>query len=136
MFDVEAGSWSHGPVGTTPTPLYGHCSARGQEKIFIIGGLNSNTNYLSSTFTFSPSTMQWEVEGDLQQARVHHACAGLGGGVVVAGGRISGEYLDSVEWWDPTDRRWSMLGRLVVAREYHSLSVMITTLLYLTLTTS
>ena len=72
--------------------------------------------------------MQWEVEEELQEARVHHACAGLGGGIVVAGGSVSGEYLDSVEWWDTAARSWTSLGRLVVAREYHSLSVIMITL--------
>ena len=103
--------------------MYGQCSVRLGEKIFLVGGLNSNTNYLASTYSFSPDSGEWRVEQDLQQRRVHHACAGLDGGILVAGGSVSGEYLGSVEWWSPVTQSWQWAGELKVPREYHSLSV-------------
>ena len=132
-FDVDTEEWSHGPVGTctTPVPMYGQCSVRLGEKIYLVGGLNSKTNYLASTFSFSPASGQWTVEQNLQQARVHHACASLGGGILVAGGSISGRYLDSAEWWNPATQTWQWAGQMMVPREYHSLSVRINSLIEL-----
>ena len=128
-FDVVTETWSHGPIGTTPVPVYGHCSVRVAEKIYLIGGLNSKTNYMASTYSYSPSDGVWVVEDDLNYARVHHACAGFDGGIIVAGGSVSGEYLASTEWMNPLTMAWEYLGQMQVPREYHSISVTVTELL-------
>jgi len=118
-FDVAKEVWSHGPVGTTPHPVYGHCSVTFKNKLYLLGGVNDD-GYLATLHGLDPREWAWTQEQSMAQARVHHACAVHKYGILVSGGSYSGEYLATVEWWDGSV--WSSAGSLRVARDYHSMS--------------
>ena len=73
--------------------------------MLVAGGINSNTQYLSSTALYDPTSGTWTATGSLGTARDNHTATLLPSGkVLVAGGEGKNPHfyvIASAELYDP-----------------------------------
>ena len=96
-------------------------------KVLVTGGLDSNSNLLSSAELFDPMSGIWTPTGDLTTARAVHTATLLPNGkVLVAGG--SGDSgngnLASAELYDPASGTWTPTGDLTTAHSAHTATLL------------
>ena len=88
--------------------MAGMCAVKySSERIFVIGGSDSNGNYLDSVWIFNPKNNFDYITGPLlKNKRGFHGCSLMKKGqatlIVIAGG-YNGNYLSSVEILDPSN---------------------------------
>ena len=97
------------PGKELPAPMYGMCAVKySSEKIFVIGGAESNFDSLDSVWIFNPRNNFNYIKGpSLKIKRDSHGCALMKKGkntlIVVAGGVNENVPLSSVEILDPSN---------------------------------
>ncbi|MBL0141429.1 MAG: VCBS repeat-containing protein [Betaproteobacteria bacterium] len=137
LYDPATGSWS--PAGNMTAARSGHTAtllgpglapARGNQgsgsgQVLAAGGVvrsGASSTYLATTETYDPATNSWTAAGPMIAARTGHTASivGLGGDVIVVGGRNAGGKLNGVERFNPGTRTWSPIASLATARSEHT----------------
>ena len=92
----------------------------GQEGIYVAGGRDTSSSYLSSAEFFNPQLDIWQEIASLTTRRGYSSMTKLGADLIVSGGRNDLDYLRSVEMWNGSS--WVELDdqRLEVGREGHA----------------
>ena len=105
------------PGKELPKPMYGMCAINySSEKIFVIGGGDSNHDSLDSVWIFNPRNNFNYIKGpSLKIKRRYHGCALMKNGkntlIVLAGGFDENDvFLSSVEILDPSNdnNQWTL----------------------------
>ena len=97
------------PGKKLPIAMRGMCVVKySSEKIFVIGGSDSNVNRLDSVWIFNPKNNFDYITGPLlKTGRAYHGCALMKKGqttlIVIAGGENGYDVLSSVEILDPSN---------------------------------
>ena len=92
---------------------------RERPRLVVIGGHNSDGEFLNSLERYDPSTNAWEEEAvaPMATARESHAVAVLDGKLYTVGGRNDdGGRLSSVERYDPAVGAWEAVAPIAAAR--------------------
>lgn len=109
-----------------PYPRVGMCSARIEDRIYLIGGAQGlqgrsigNLRGTSTVQAFNFETMTWETNiAPLETPRVYASAVALGDSIYVMGGADSlGNVLSSVEVYDPSANKWHYTTSMKLARK-------------------
>ena len=89
LITINPPSTRYGP--TLPKGLYSHCSVIIRDKIFVIGGRNSNGHGFKETLMIDVATREITNGPDMHFARKYHACTSYmnekgENGILVVGG--------------------------------------------------
>lgn len=109
IFDAAANAW----VLSTPllAPRWGHVAVTGHDgTIYVIGGHDSNDNFLASVEAFDPNANTWKYVASMNIARDGMAAVtGLNGKIYVIGGGTGPAMLtNTVEIYDPATDLWTI----------------------------
>jgi len=95
-------------------------------RILVVGGYDSNNDYLAHAEIFDPNTGVFRESAPLRVPRAGHTATRLSDcRVLVVGGVGSGwTFLSSAEIYDPETGQWATAGALRTARESHTATLM------------
>ena len=114
VWEPSSGAWRSLPGMGTPREQSSGCLMSG-DRFAVFGGQNDVDGSLGilgscQTLVLDNGAERWEPLPHMQEARAAFACAAVGGGVVVAGGRHSGNTkLSSVEVYEEATGVWRRL---------------------------
>ncbi len=97
------------------------------DKVLLVGGDNSLTNFLSTVELYDPPTDAWSATAPLANGRSFHTATLLPNGeVLVVGGfgGAPGMNLASAELYNPGTDTWSSAGQLHTARRAHTATLL------------
>ena len=92
-----------------------------QGEIYMFGGYNKNSHWLTSIEKYSPATKTWNQITNMYDARKHFCVCAFMNGMFVIGGQKNGStpILDSCLEFDTKSYKWKSGGRMNQAR-YHA----------------
>ena len=119
-YSFATGAWSGVRAIPETREMYCVCAFAGQ--IFVFGGMNKKSNFLSSFVKFDAKSNGWEA-GEMSEERVSAACAVFQGRVVVSGGFDLDSYPASrhVQAYDHFSRSWAPMPDMMEARRDHAM---------------
>lgn len=105
-YDTGNNGWSY--VADMPTPRSGPVAVRGKDgKIYVMGGLGNNCQWLSTVEVYDPKTNTWEKKVDMPTPRgAFSAVADSNGKIYVIGGVSIWDSIENVEIYDPLTESW------------------------------
>jgi MYXO-CTERM domain-containing protein len=123
LWDPALGRWSStGSLSTARTGATVTLLPSGL--VLVVGGYDSNFNFLASAELYDPATGQWFPAAALAKGRFLHTATLLPSGkVLVTGGEGAEGYLTTSELYDPATG-WSSTAPLSVARQAHSATLL------------
>ena len=94
--------------------------------VLVAGGIDVNTNTLSSAELYNPATGTWTNTGSLNTARNWHTATLLTNGLVlIAGGEdVNGNAIASSELYNPATGTWTTTGSLNTPRFTHTATLL------------
>jgi len=133
-YDPATDEWKE--LASMPTKRGAAAAAVANGKIYVTGGANSLAgvtengihparphNVVATVEEYDPATNTWKTVRSMLVARNHHAAAGVGDKIYVAGGRIGAAFISSasnnidlVEMYDPATDLWTPRTRMPTAR--------------------
>jgi len=133
-YDPATDEWKE--LAPMPTKRGAAAAAVANGKIYVTGGANSLAgvtengihparphNVVATVEEYDPATNTWKTVRSMLVARNHHAAAGVGDKIYVAGGRIGAAFISSasnnidlVEMYDPATDLWTPRTRMPTAR--------------------
>ena len=103
---------------------YVHCCHvgvfEGQEGIYVAGGRDTSSSYLSSAEFYNPQLDIWQEIASLSTGRAWSSMTMLGGDLIVSGGGYDDHYLSTVETWNGSNWVESDDQRLEMGRTYQA----------------
>ncbi|XP_005997689.1 kelch-like protein 23 isoform X1 [Latimeria chalumnae] len=112
-YRLDLNEWSI--VTTTPHPEYGLCSVPLNNKLYLVGGQTTITDY------YDPEKNEWKQMAQMMERRMECGAAVLNGCIYLTGGYSysKGAYLQSIEKYDPEQDKWEIVGNLPSAMRSH-----------------
>src|SRR5206468_8570873 len=121
---APAGSGGFNSTGSMNVARVNHTATLlSNGEVFVAGGNNNSTGYLSSAELYNPSTGKWTLTGNMTIARTGHEAVLLPNGeVLVAGGLdpnacCGASPLASAELYNPVTGSWTATGSMTTGRE-------------------
>ena len=103
------------------TPRYGPGVAALDGKIYAVGGINNDDDYLSSAEVFDLQTNAWTKLAPMRSRRKGFQLVAAQSKLYAVGGETSGgATLSSVEVYDPRQNCWEAAAPLPSPRVYHA----------------
>jgi len=95
-------------------------------KVLVAGGVDDNSNSLSSVELFDPASASFASAGDMTTPRSYHTATPLGNGkVLIAGGcNAPGTCLASAELYDPSNGSFTATGNMIDVRWGHTATML------------
>ncbi|KAJ1624041.1 hypothetical protein T492DRAFT_912080 [Pavlovales sp. CCMP2436] len=122
-FSVGTRQWTrHKCSGASPSPRYGHAACRVAESMYVLGGIDSNTDSLKDLWEYAFDTRAWtqvvSSGGCLPYQRDGHSLVPLGNRLALFGGcdDVTGSYDPVLRCFDLQQRRWSGLAAAGLAK--------------------
>lgn len=120
IYDPSANGWTSASSATPPASL--PTSARGlaavglNGKVYVVGGVDTSSNILSTLQIYDPSTNTWVTGAAMPTARSGLATAMVGGKIYAVGGSSASGPLGTLEVYDPSTNAWSPGAAMPTAR--------------------
>lgn len=94
-------------------------------KIYVIGGEDSQKNYLNSIEMYDPETNTSTIKASMSNARSNFTAVVLNGKIYAIGGYDgSGTYINSIEEYDPSTDTWTTKTPMNYSRSKHEAVVL------------
>jgi len=101
-----------------PSPRQGMAAAVLENKIYVIGGSETEMHGLTVVQAYDVQQDEWETNIDpLNVARTNSAAVFFEGKVYVFGGRDHNQIISEVEMYDPLSNQWTVVSQLPTPRE-------------------
>jgi N-acetylneuraminic acid mutarotase len=95
------------------------------DKLYVVGGMDSTHTKLSSMVCLDPLTGEWDVVAPMSTARCNHGVAVVDGKIYVVGGwDATSTKLGSAECFDPLTGQWSVMAAMTTARAYAAVAAL------------
>lgn len=119
-FNLETLSWETN-VAPLETPRVFACAVAMDDSIYVMGGVDSLGNVLSSVEVYDPSANRWHYTASMKFARMGAAATAYGSYVLVFGGGDSANILHKeVEAYSPDEGKWKVLAYpTLIGRAFH-----------------
>ena len=99
------------------------CSITLRDKIYVIGGMNENCEYLTLVEEYDPITHKWSEKSSMPTARVDSSIAELDGKIYVLGGWDGYSFLATSEKYDPLTNSWIIGANMLIPKYCSSANV-------------
>ncbi|MCP4178873.1 MAG: hypothetical protein GY756_14010 [bacterium] len=118
-YSVGDDQWSH--VADMPTPRSSPAAVLGKDgKIYVMGGLGNNCQWLPTVEAYDPQTDSWEQKADMLFPRgAFAAVTDSSGNIYAIGGVSCQDSIGSVEIYNPTMDSWQTGPELAPDRLSH-----------------
>ncbi|KAI4337423.1 hypothetical protein L6164_015844 [Bauhinia variegata] len=117
--DPRSGRWFVLPDMPSPKevcpPAFACASLQRQGKLFVIGGMRSDTETsMQTTIMYRTSTNKWSIASSMPTARSFFAAKSVNGKIVAVGGSgtSAGDSIRAVEVYDPEKDTWTSAARI------------------------
>jgi len=112
---AQGGAWTS--KANMPTARSVLTSSVVDEKVYVIGGLDQNSNSLATTEEYDPMTNTWTRKADMPTPRFGHCACAVNGRIYVIGGLNRGAgFRATVEEYDPATDTWTAKANMPTAR--------------------
>jgi N-acetylneuraminic acid mutarotase len=91
-----------------------------RRKIYVCGGLLSNSEHTNLAEVYDPSSNQWQYINSMREHRYRPGAAVLNEKIFVCGGQDErpGKYHESVECYSPETDQWTIITELICGRSF------------------
>lgn len=107
-------SWT--TLASMPTARGDFGIAVHEGKIYVIGGVNQNGEYLGTVEVYNPATNDWTSKPSMPTQRSEFATAVYNGKIYVFGGNTSSGIIGTTEVFDPQTNAWSTAASMPTPR--------------------
>ncbi len=123
QYDPTTDTWTI--KADMPTARFYPCGAVVKDKIYVIGGIYSETGpVLQTVEEYDPVTDTWTQKMDMPTARCRFATGAVAGKIyAIGGGLVSGAPFASIEQYDPMTDSWMPKSPMPTARRALAASV-------------
>ncbi|CAF1122481.1 unnamed protein product [Adineta steineri] len=118
-FDPRTFEWST-DVAPMRIARSGSVSVVLRRKIYVCGGLQSNTENTNLAEVYDPTTNQWQFIAPMREHRYRPGAAIVNEKIFVCGGQDEqpGKYHESVECYCPETDQWTLVTELICGRSF------------------
>jgi len=103
-------------LASMPTPRCDFGVAVLEGKIYVIGGVNKNGEYLGTVEVYNPATNSWTSKPSMPTKRSEFATAVYNGKIYVFGGNTSSGIIGTTEVFDPQTNTWTTAASMPTPR--------------------
>jgi N-acetylneuraminic acid mutarotase len=132
VYDPVGDSWAIGPALPAPLRVLYACSAN--DRIYVLGGVNSLGDWTPTVLSLSPGASSWSAESQLPAERIgSFACATAGDAIYLVTGdkgppvrgfiSVNDVMTDRVDRYDTVLKTWSNPTRVPTKRRWSSAGV-------------
>ena len=115
FFDVRAQSGAWIKKATIPTPRVGSSACVINDKIYVLGGINSSYSDIAPNETYDPLTNKWEVKQPLPTPRGYLSSAVVNGIIYAIGGGYP-TATKRIDAYDPVNDTWTQKQDMLSVR--------------------
>ena len=111
-FSPEINSWTSGTSETNPPARRDHCAGAIDGKLYIFGGVGSNSQYRSDVWMYDPAFTNWffqDTQGTKPTARKLSASASFNDKMYIFGGQDTNGYRGDLWEYNPSSTNWTLL---------------------------
>ncbi|PIE92114.1 hypothetical protein CO726_28245 [Bacillus fungorum] len=122
VYDPETDSWS--TATSMPVALSGGSAVTFNNKIYVVGGLDSQMHPLSTVQEFDPATHTWSMKKDMPYALHGVGVTVLNDKIYAVGGGYHSNRYNYLQEFDPNTNTWTNKAGMTTARNAASVSVL------------
>jgi N-acetylneuraminic acid mutarotase len=118
-FDPRTFEWSN-DVAPMRIARSGSVAVVLRHKIYVCGGLQSNTENTNLAEVYDPKINQWQFIAPMREHRYRPGAAVVNGKIFVCGGQDEqpGKYHESVECYSVETDQWTIITELICGRSF------------------
>lgn len=125
-FDPRTCEWSN-DIAPMRIARSGSIAVVLRQKIYVCGGLQSNTENTNLAEVYDPKMNQWQFIAPMREHRYRPGAAVVNGKIYVCGGQDEqpGKYHESVECYSPDTDQWTIVTELICGRSFLACSMLL-----------
>lgn len=118
-FDPRTFEWSN-DIAPMRIARSGSAAVVFRNKIYVCGGLQSNTENTNLAEVYDPTINQWQFIAPMREHRYRPGAAVVSGKIYVCGGQDeeAGKYHESVESYSVESDQWTIITELICGRSF------------------
>ena len=112
IFDPDTTDWGEVEPETNPPARRDHCAGAIDGKLYIFGGVGSNSQYRSDVWMYDPAFTNWffqDAQGTKPTARKLSASASFNDKMYIFGGQDTNGYRGDLWEYNPATTNWTLL---------------------------
>lgn len=122
VYDPATDSWA--TTTSMPVALSGGGTVTFNNKIYVVGGLNGQSEPISTVQEFDPATHTWSMKKDMPYALHHVGVTVLNDKIYAVGGGHHSARYNYLQEYDPNTNTWTNKAGMKSARNTLSVSVL------------